>query len=311
VALTIGPVSPYIVPATLTQMPLGISWTTIPDQRASDAEKYTAQILICQQATAMADSMCNQILRSTVQTETLYGPGDFRVNQLPNGTTRLLLSQWPITSVSAIQVANASSFPYQWVQVTTGAWAVERPSLGLPGTSAAADSGTGGQSVILGPGYVSWLLGRGGYVIETTYASGWPHCGITTAAAAGDPVLHVDDCTGWAPSTVGGQGGNGVIQDTEGNQEAVTVLASSVTTGPGILSLSAGLTYAHSPGVLLTSMPGQIQWATGLYAASQALTRGSTATTIQTIGPRGQASAGADQLKMQADQLLCAFSRVV
>ena len=81
----------------------------------------------------MADACCNQILRSTLQTETLYGPGDFRVNQLPNGTTRLLLSQWPITTVTAIQVANAASMPYQWTPVQTGAWAVERPSLAAAG----------------------------------------------------------------------------------------------------------------------------------------------------------------------------------
>jgi len=311
-ALMTGPVSPYIVPSQLSSYPTGVSWTTIPDQRASDQEKYAAQVIICTQATALADACTNQILRSTLQTETLYGPGNFRVNQLPNGTTRLLLSQWPITTVTAIQVANAASMPYQWTPVQTGAWAVERPSLQLPGTSAAADSGTGGQSVIIGPGYVGWLLGRGGYVIETTYASGWPHAGITQAASAGDEILHVDDCTGWAPSAPGGQGCSGVVQDNAGGQEAITCLASSVATGPGILTLSAALTYAHDPGVLVTSMPGQIQWGTVLFCASIAMTRGSTATTIQTIGPRSQQTAsGADSLAAQAKAMLAPFARVI
>ena len=116
-ALMTGPVSPYIVPSQLSSYPTGVSWTTIPDQRASDQEKYAAQVIICTQATALADACTNQILRSTLQTETLYGPGNFRVNQLPNGTTRLLLSQWPITTVTAIQVANAASMPYQWAPV--------------------------------------------------------------------------------------------------------------------------------------------------------------------------------------------------
>ena len=268
--------------------------------------------MIFTQATGMADACCNQLLRATLQAETLYGPGDFRVNQLPNGTTRLLLSQWPITAVTAIKVANAATLPYQWVPVMTGAWAVERPPLGLPGTSAAADSGTGGQSVILGAGYVDWLLGRGGYVIDTTYAAGWPHAGLTQDAAAGDLLLHVDDCTGWAPATTGGQGANGVIQDTAGTQEPVTVLASSVTSGPGVLSLSAALGSAHDAGVLVTALPSQIQWATALFAASIAMTRGSTATTIQTVGPRSQQTAsGKDSLKAMAQEYLKPFARVI
>jgi hypothetical protein len=309
-ALMTGPVSPYIDPTLLVAFPLGISWQTIPDQRASDQEKYAAQVLICQQATAMADACCNQVLRSTVQSEQVFGP-NYRMNQLPNGNTRVLLSQWPITAISAIQVAAAASFPWQWTPVTTGAWAIERPSLFLPGSNAAADSGTGGQSIQIGPGWINWALGRGGYVVDVTYASGWPHAGITQAAAAGDAILHVDDCTGWAPATIGGQGCNGVIQDNAGGQEAITCLASSVATGPGILTLSAPLTYAHSPGILVSAMPGQIQWGTALFCASIAMTRGSTATTIQTIGPRSQQTAsGADSLAAQAAKMLAPFARV-
>src|ERR1700729_1034366 len=110
-----GPVSPYIVPNQLTKgYALGISWQSIPSNSASDAEKYAAQVNLCQQATALVDARANQVLRATVQTEQLFGPGGFRVNALPNGNTRLLLSQWPILGVSAIQVAQANVFPLQW-----------------------------------------------------------------------------------------------------------------------------------------------------------------------------------------------------
>ena len=100
-----GLVSPYIVPGQLTQFPLGVSWQSIPTNSASAAVKYAAQVNICTQATAMADAKANQVLRATTQTEQLFGPGGYRVNSLQSGNTRLLLSQWPILSVSAIQCA--------------------------------------------------------------------------------------------------------------------------------------------------------------------------------------------------------------
>lgn len=306
-----GPVSPYVVPGQLTlQYPLGISWQSIPTNSASDAQKYAAQVNICQQATAMADAKANQVLRATVQTEQLFGPGAYRVNSLPNGNTRLLLSQWPILGVSAIQCAPANVFPLQWTQVANGAWLVERPPLLVGPSSAAADSGTGGQSIQVGPGYIWW--GRNNWVIETTYTAGWAHAGITVGASAGDIELNVDDCTGWAPSMTGGQGCSGVIYDQLGNQESVTCLASSAVAGPGVLSLAAPLMYAHDAGITVSALPGQIQWATALYAASLALTRGATATKIQDIAGTGGATAsGAVDLQKQADMLIKPFSRVV
>jgi hypothetical protein len=264
---------------------------------------------MCQIATSMVDSRCNQILRSTSQTETLRGPGGYRVNTHQNGTTRLELSQWPITAITAIQVASASTLPYQWKSVTTGQWAIDRPALLTTSSSIAADMGTGGQAIFIGPGWVNG--GRGSTVIETTYTAGWPHCGITKQANAGDGVLNVDDCTGWAPVPPSTQGGVGVIQDNAGGQEPVTVLASSVATGPGVLTLSGPLQYAHAPGILLSCLPGQVQWASALYAASQALTRGSTSTTIQTTrGGSSRSTGGGASLKMQADQMLAPFRRV-
>ena len=309
--------TPYVTPEQLSQRPTGVSWGSIPSPSASAAEKYAAQQVICMDATGMADARANQILRATQQMEPLFGPGDFRVNQLPNGNTRLLLSQWPVVSVSAVAVANASAFPLQFANVVTGSWLVERPPLFLYGSSAAADSGTGGQSIQVGPGYINWYAGRGGWYINTTYIAGWPHAGITVQANAGDQVLNVDDCTGWAPADPGaqgsaGQGATGVIYDTLGNQEAVSCLAASATAGPGVLSLSAALLYAHDPGITVSTLPGNIQWATVLYAASLALTRGATATKIQDIAGTGGATAsGALDLQKQADAFIDRFARVV
>ena len=310
-ALMTGPVSPYITPDQLAggSYPLGINWNTIPAQGASPAERYAAQVLICQTATGMADTHCNQVLRATSQTETLYGPGGFRFQMRHNGTSRLLLSQWPILGVTAMQCAPSVPLPYQFRPVTTGQWAVERPPLLVTSSSVAADSGTGGQAVILGPGYV-WG-GRGTYVVETTYTAGWPHAGITVAASAGQQSLTVDDCTGWAPMSPGAPGATGVIQDTEtGQQEPVSCVAASVVSGAGVLALAQPLQYPHSAGILVTCLPNQIQWATALYAGSMALARGSTSTTVQTVRGRSQTAGGTNALKQMADDLLCAFKRV-
>jgi hypothetical protein len=310
-ALMYGPGTPYVTPDQLQQRSTGVSWASIPSVSATPGQRYAAQQVLCQDATAMVDGRCNQLLRATIQTEQLFGP-DFRVNQLPNGNTRLTLSQWPILQVTGIRVANASSFPWQFTSVVNGAWAVERPPLLVYNSSAAADSGTGGQSVQLGPGYVNWLNNRGGWVIETTYAAGWPHAGITGDADAGDITLDVDDCTGWAPATAGAQGCTGVIYDTGGNQEPVTCLAASAVQGPGTLSLASGLLSDHAAGVTVSALPGQAQWATVLYAASLALTRGATATKIQDIAGTGGASAsGSADLAKQADTLLTPFRRVI
>ena len=192
----------------------------------------------------MVDSRCNQVLRATQNTEQLYGPGTFRVNLQPTGNVRLLLSQWPVVSVSAIQVAQSNVFPLQWTQVANGAWFIERPPLMIAGSSAANDAGTGGQAVQMGPGYI-WSGVRGLWLIETTNIAGWPHAGITQNASAGDTELYVDDCTGWAPVTPGGPTVSGVIYDTNGNQEAASALTTSATTGPGVISLSSPLTYSH------------------------------------------------------------------
>jgi len=264
---------------------------------------------MCMTATGMADTRCNQILRSTQQTELLRGPGSYRVTLSKEGTVRLLLSQRPVTSVSAIEIAPAIPLPYQFRPVQQGNWAVGIPPLLVTSSTVAADSGMGGQWVLLGP---CGVTSGGNWAINTTYTAGWPHAGITKAASVGDETLTVDDVTGWAPAA-GANGAVGVIQDTAtGQQEAVTCLAAAAQngsgTGPGLLSLSAPLTYAHNVGLLVTCMPSQIQWATALYAASQALTRGSTATIIQTTrGGSGRTAGQALTLKQQADELLAPF----
>lgn len=310
-ALATGPVSPYLTPELLQQFPLGISWTSIPQPNSNQAQNYAALTEICNMATGRVDAKCNQVLRATQNQELLFGP-DFRVTQQANGLTRLLLSQWPILQVTGIRCAPANVFPQQWVSATSGAWWIERPPLLIYGSSAANDAGTGGQAVLLGGGYVSWFFGRNSQAIETTYIAGWPHAGITSNASAGDGVLQVDDCTGWAPAVTGGLGVSGIVHDVQGNQESVTCTASSATTGPGTLTLASPLQYGHDAGILVSSLPDEVLWACAKMAASIALTRGATATTIHSVSPKAQDTmSGAKKMHAEACESLCRFSRVI
>jgi hypothetical protein len=163
----------------------------------------------------------------------------------------------------------------------------------------------------MAPGIITWMFGRNAYDLQITYINGWPHGSLTQPAAVGDMVVHIDDCTGWAPPSGSTTGATGVIYDG-GQQEVVTCTAASATSGPGTLTLVHALSYAHGYGTLVTTIPGSIQQAVILYAVSQALTRGASATTVQampgtSIGP----GATSKQFIEAARQILGPYRRYV
>jgi hypothetical protein len=83
-------------------------------------------------------------------------------------------------------------------------------------------------------------------------------------------------------------------------------------TGPGTLTLSAPLTYAHNAGVVVSALPANVLWATVLAAAEQALTSGITSITIQNIpGSETDGGKGTGELAAMYEVLLDDFRRVV
>jgi hypothetical protein len=313
--IPVGPLTPYITPDLLVSAPTGISWSTIPPGRAVTPPERTAeQYNIAQRATAIADGYCNQILRATLDTEYLSGPDYYVTYQQGTGNMRLILSRWPVVSVSAIYVS-PNVFPRSWTEVTSGYYAPETPTMGVYGSVAPTGTGQGGQSVIMSSGYADWSLGRNGYVFQVQYINGWPHCSLTTAVTAGSTSVAVDDCTGWAAQTLSGaSGATGVVNDIGGAQETVQVTASSVPAGPGTLTLASGLVYNHAAGVMVSTLPASVQWACTLLATSQALTRGATATTVHTVpgGSGGSpASKGPESLAEEAELLLHPYKRII
>ena len=130
---------------------------------------------------------------------------------------------------------------------------------------------------------------------------------------AGATSLPVNDCTGWAVTSYAGTytGATGKIADS-GWQEAVHVTASSVTTGPGTLTLSSPLAYDHEAGTLLTTLPSSIEQACIYFCAAEALTRGATSTTIHSVGGASQSGGGgARELIEEGELLIHAFRRMI
>lgn len=260
----------------------------------------------------MADQAAKQPLRATVDTVLLYGPG-VRVGVPRDGKpVTLILKRWPVLSVVSVQVSR-NTVPPAWSSVPSTDVSVKNPVSGLYNSVAPLAAGEGGQAIRLAPKWVDWCWGHNGYVIETAYVNGWPHCGLTAAASAGTSTVQVDDCTGWAiTSAVGGvTGATGIIYDS-GAQEVVHVTAASATAGPGTLTLASPLTYPHEPGVLLSTMPENTGWANIMFAIGQALSRGATATTIHQIpgGPGGK-SPGPDDWYKCARAMLCDYARII
>ena len=282
---------------------------------------------MCARATSRADGYTSQVLRATLDTELLHGP-DYRVTVGPASggryptpywgasaplNARLILSRWPVLSVTNVLTCPNNLWPRTWSTVPTNYYEPEVPTLGLYGSVAPAGSVDGGQAILVGGGYIDRTYGRNGWAIQVQYINGWPHCSLTSAVDAGVTTLPVNDCTGWAIENYFDTytGATGRIEDS-GQQEAIHVTAASATAGPGNLTLSAATGHPHEAGTLVTTMPASVQQACIYFAAAEALTRGATSTTIHAVGGGAQSSdGGAKALIEEGELLLHAFRRTV
>lgn len=321
--------APYISPTTLINAPTGIDWSTIGDPTAdpSPAENMAEIWDMCGRATSRTDGYVNQVLRATIDTELCRGP-DYRTTVGPASggswatpywgnskaqNARLILSRWPVVSVTGVQTCPNGLWPRQWTSLPAGFFEPEVPPVSIYNNVVPAGSADGGQAIIVGGGYINWSLGRNGWAIQVTYINGWPHCSLTSAVDAGVSSLPVNDTTGWADANYYGTatGATGRVVDS-GQQEAVHVAAASVTSGPGNLTLSSPLAYPHPAGTLVTTMPSAIEQACILFCTAEALTRGATSTTIHSVGGHSQSSdQSSESLIAEGELLLHAYKRTV
>ena len=293
-----GPLTPYITSSALQQAPTGIQWSTIPPggvRTGVTPQQSAAEIAnICARATALVDECCRQPLRATTDTLPLYGPGAPRFYVPRSSCTQpvtLIMTRWPVLEVVSVQYS-PNQIPYTWSTVPSGLAVPSYPPTGLYGSSAPPATGEGGQAIKLAAGYVDWRYGPLGYAVLTTYVNGWPHAGLTAAAAQGATELQVDDCTGWVITPVfpgAATGATGTVYDA-GGQEVIQVTAASATSGPGTLTLASPLVNAHAAGVMVSTLPQSVVWAAILFAVDVAIERGATATTINDIPGRSVAT---------------------
>lgn len=314
--------TPYITPTMLLANSYGISWNTFPKPGASEPEQVAAQLDICWTVTSTMDTLANQALRATVDTEAEFGP-DFVVTVLRNGWARFRLSHWPISQLVSAQVSPAGSVPPQWLTIPTNALQTEHQGLPPAGTIVPDGAGPGPTAALIAPGYVTWALGRKGYYVQVTSVNGFPTCGIDQPAVAGDTSLHVDDITGWWNGTAGARG---TIYDPP-FRETVTVSGVTPDTtgalqGPGTLTLANPLKFPHTPvvdqpqqpdeKVLLSSMPQSLIQAGYYLATHYGLIRGSTAGVVQTVRGQGTSASprSANDWYEQAQRIIERYGRV-
>ena len=278
--------------------------------------KTAAVYNICRSATASVNGYVNFPLGANLNTEYLDGP-DFRATvQNSTGVGRILLQRWPVTQITGVSVSPAKAFPRTWTALPAGAWDIEVPILGHYGTNTPTGSGEGGQAILIAPGYLTWNGGRWGTRIQISYIHGWPHTVLTATATAGTTSLTVEDITGWAPASGGTQGAAGVMYDINGGQETIscttaTPASGSIQAGPGTLTLKSALAYTHAPGILVSSLPANVIWATSLYAAAEALTRGAQATQLRSQNGAVGPATGAEELKVEAELILAPYRRSI
>lgn len=311
--------TPYITPELLAASPSGVAWSTIPAPTATPAGKLAELTNICWRSTSMVDTFCNQVLRATVDNEELTGPGNARVGiQQGSGNGILVMRRWPVIQALAIQISWNSAFPRIWSPVPSGKFEVNNPLPNMYTDSASATMPDGGQSILVAPTYLNWGQGRNGQRILTSYVNGWPHTSFTADVTAGVSTIPVDDVTGFV-------GASAFIYDGA-QTETISVDSVAATTplplpngvgtaqaGPGILTLASPLAYAHAGGVLVSSLPANVNEAAIYFSVAQALTRGATATAVQAIG--GAASGGGpsttDDYTKLAQDLIRQYRRVI
>ena len=291
-----------------------MDFSTLPPGRLSTpTANFAAVTNLAAEATSECVACCNQPLAADLATETFHGPGDGanRVTvQNGSGLGRIMLQRFAVMAVLSVMVS-PNTWPRQWTTVPAGQYGPEYAPIGPWGSQAPTAAGQGGQAILIQQGYLTWCRGRNGYVIQVQYLHGWPHTALTADATAGSATITVDDCTGWAPVGASTFGAAGVIYDGAA-QEAVNVSASSVTAGPGMLTLTAPLASPHQAGTLISSLPQDVIWGAALFAGAAALTRGASSTTTRDTPGRGSGGdGGADGLRKAAMGKLVNYRRTI
>ena len=323
--------TPYVSVQMLVDAPTGVSWSLLPKPKATTAQNYAELNNCLWRATSMVDTYCRQVLRSTLAVEYLNGPGVPRCNVDPNTGNGVLQTRWwPVTEVLAIQVSSSRNFDNNWTPVTAGQWRIRHPLISI-GDSASATAPDGGWTVDVAPGWITWQAcgrgpvpgswsgggGRGGTQVQISYLNGWPHTSLTEDADEGATEVSVDDVTGWTAASGFVYDGSATEAMSGQSVAATTPVtlpydAGTAQAGPGVVTLSTPLNFGHQAGTVVSALPADVIYATILAAAVQALTGGTDAITIQSIGgEHSSPQPTADGMTKQYQALLNEYRRIM
>jgi hypothetical protein len=281
---------------------------------------------MCMRATAMAEAFCNQVLRATIDTQVESGPNRVLTIDPSTGLARLRTKQWPVLAVISGQYAANVQFPrsgaYQTIPLNMMEVEEEVPM--VTGSYAAGGSADGGTSILIAPGYITWVYGRNGFRLTAQYLTGWPHCGIMSPVTAGDMTLSVDDVTGFGAATVSTPIVLPLFDGIYTEYMTVTGISNTVNNTSGLSAYGAGNLMLGVAAVnnhagptnqiaacLLSAMPMAIQQAVILLACHEAMVRGATATTVPRQPGAQITGGGGSSLDLEAFELLLPFKRII
>lgn len=308
--------TPYVTPDLVQSAPTGVSWSIIPDPDSDEAATNAELVNICWRATSRLDTVAQQVLRATADTEYLNGPGMPRCNVDPDtGNGVLNMRRWPITEVLAIQVSPARSFPRVWTPADAGQWDIRHPLI-WSGDSASATAPDGGWTIDVAPGVIGdRCTRRGRNRVQVCYINGWPHTSLTETAAANATTLHVDDVTGWTGASGFGYDGAGTESLAVESVSATAPFAlpndaGTAQAGPGTITLTAPLAYEHQQGTLISAFPAVLIEAAIYAACLQALESGIDAIAVQSMsGERVSSDQASKDIATEMELILEFFKR--
>jgi hypothetical protein len=128
--------------------------------------------------------------------------------------------------------------------------------------------------------------------------------------------VNVDDVTGWTGASGFAYDGASTEQTAGASVSATTPVvlpndAGTAPGGPGTVTLSSPLSFAHEAGTVISALPADVIYATVLAAAVQALTGGTDAITIQSIGgEHSSPQPTAEGMTKQYQALLSDYRRI-
>lgn len=283
--------SPYITAREFLAAPTGVDTNQLIPAGGSVSNTQALTNLISR-ASAWADSLCNQKLAATLDTQAGLYP-------VRRGQLWVPLDFTPIIAVSQIQTGWSPS-TLTALTDTTNVW-IGAASVTIPVTSSSA----------AGLGYQLSGLTPDSMYATVQYVNGWADDTLSAPAAAGATSLSVASGLGFMP------GQTLTMYGTNGG-EAVTVASTftpTITPGATSIPLAGAITGSYLAGDTLTAMPQSIKQAVIALTCVLIKTRGSEALVMQSI--RGNPSTttkledDANDDFMVAADLLQPFKRVM